>query len=152
MVEAIAEEAEIPRSTEMPVKQVIVIRSDLNMRRGKEITQGAHAAMAWLTKRLGTSGVAHGYEAEPKIWADCDLSQAEWAWVSGSFTKIVCQVGSEAGLLDAWRAASEAGLKTELIRDIGKTEFHGESTYTCVAIGPDWAHLIDPVTESLELY
>ena len=31
-----------------PTKQVIVIRRDLRMRRGKEIAQGAHASMAWL--------------------------------------------------------------------------------------------------------
>lgn len=34
------------------VKQVIVIRRDLGMRRGKEIAQGAHASMAWLRRRL----------------------------------------------------------------------------------------------------
>ena len=30
------------------VKQVIVIRRDLKMRRGKEIAQGAHASSSWL--------------------------------------------------------------------------------------------------------
>ena len=33
-----------------PTKQVIVIRRDLRMRRGKEIAQGAHAATAWLAE------------------------------------------------------------------------------------------------------
>ena len=35
-----------------PTKQVIVIRRDLRMRRGKEIAQGAHASMAWLRQRI----------------------------------------------------------------------------------------------------
>ena len=35
-----------------PTKQVIVIRRDLRMRRGKEIAQGAHASMAWLAERV----------------------------------------------------------------------------------------------------
>jgi len=36
----------------MNVKQVIVIRRDLKMRRGKECAQAAHASMMWLTKRI----------------------------------------------------------------------------------------------------
>ncbi len=36
------------------MKQVIVIRRDLKMRRGKEIAQGAHASMAWLSRRVPT--------------------------------------------------------------------------------------------------
>jgi PTH2 family peptidyl-tRNA hydrolase len=34
------------------IKQVIVMRHDLKMRRGKQIAQGAHASMAFLTRRL----------------------------------------------------------------------------------------------------
>jgi PTH2 family peptidyl-tRNA hydrolase len=41
------------------VKQVIVIRRDLRMRRGKEIAQGAHASMAWLTRRLAFEDNQH---------------------------------------------------------------------------------------------
>jgi PTH2 family peptidyl-tRNA hydrolase len=36
----------------MTTKQVIVIRKDLKMRRGKEIAQGSHASMAFLTRRI----------------------------------------------------------------------------------------------------
>ena len=40
------------------IKQVIVIRRDLKMRRGKEIAQGAHASVSFLVKliRCGFSG------------------------------------------------------------------------------------------------
>ena len=34
-------------------KQVIVMRRDLGMRRGKEIAQGSHASMAFLSRRVG---------------------------------------------------------------------------------------------------
>ena len=36
----------------MPVKQVIVIRRDLKMRRGKECAQSAHSSMIWLSRRV----------------------------------------------------------------------------------------------------
>ena len=39
-------------AAQRPTKQVIVIRRDLRMRRGKEIAQGAHASMAWLARRV----------------------------------------------------------------------------------------------------
>ena len=39
--------------------------------------------------------------------------------------------------------ALAAGLEVHLITDSGKTEFHGEPTNTCLAIGPDEADKID---------
>lgn len=41
------------------MKQVIVIRRDLRMRRGKEIAQDAHASIAWLTSRLRPGTYRH---------------------------------------------------------------------------------------------
>jgi hypothetical protein len=38
------------------IKQVIVIRKDLKMRRGKECAQAAHASMAFITRRLSFPG------------------------------------------------------------------------------------------------
>ena len=52
----------------------------------------------------------------------------------------------------AYSNAKAAGLIAELITDEGRTEFRDEPTATCCAIGPDWSHLVDLVTESLELY
>jgi PTH2 family peptidyl-tRNA hydrolase len=126
------------------VKQVIVIRRDLGMRRGKEIAQGAHASMAWLVQRLRSVDT----------WgtAEANFTPAELDWLKGSFAKIVCQVGTLDELLDLRNKASGAGLEYNLIRDAGRTEFHGKSTWTALAIGPDYAENIDPVTSELRLY
>jgi len=128
------------------VKQVIVIRRDLKMRRGKEIAQGAHASMAWLTNRL-----AHSANPLDAITA-ADFSAAEWQWMQGSFRKVTCRVNSEEELLALHAEAEEAGLVVSLIQDLGHTEFHGEPTYTALAIGPDYDDRLDPVTGKLELY
>lgn len=127
-----------------PVKQVIVIRSDLGMRRGKEIAQGAHASMLWLSRRLTSAGLAP--DAAPRF------SPAEHLWLRGSFTKIVCRVRSLDELRDVVRAAEAAGVECHPVFDRGLTEFQGRVTVTAVAVGPDYEDLIDPVTGALELY
>ena len=53
-------------------KQVIVMRRDLGMRRGKEIAQGAHASMIWLVTRIRQPGFSFT-EAERR-WLDGALS------------------------------------------------------------------------------
>ncbi len=133
------------------VKQVIVINRgcEPKMRRGKEIAQGAHAAMAWLTRRL----IPDGEGPLPLLFPfHTQLSPAERDWVTGSFRKVVCQVPSEAELLEVYEKAKAAGLEAHLITDAGKTEFHGKATVTAAAIGPDFDEVIDPITQDLRLY
>jgi peptidyl-tRNA hydrolase, PTH2 family len=127
-------------------KQVIVIRRDLRMRRGKEIAQGAHASMAWLRQRI----MPH---LTPAGRADqVEFSEAERTWLDVSMRKVTVKVGSEPELLDVYDKARAAGLVVEMITDRGLTEFGGVPTRTCLAIGPDYDDLIDPVTGDLELY
>lgn len=119
------------------IKQVIVMRKDLKMRRGKEIAQGSHASMAFLVKKtVGNQG----------------FTLPEMEWMKGLFTKVCVQVASEADLLKVVEAAKEAGVQAELITDSGKTEFAGVPTKTCAALGPDLAEKIDQITGHLELY
>ena len=131
-----------PRDRERPVKQVIVIRRDLKMRRGKEIAQGAHAAMAWLTRRMVFRDGS----------ASVELSAAERDWFAAGFRKVTVTVSSEEQLLGVYEKARAAGLVAELIIDSGRTEFGGVPTPTSVGIGPDYDDLIDPVTGDLGLY
>ncbi len=132
--------------SEREAKQVIVIRRDLGMRRGKEIAQGAHAAMAWLTDRL-----AHLSSWPEELFA-VHLSEAQRSWISGSFTKVTCQVASLEELEEVHQKAVSAGVMCHVITDAGFTEFSGVPTVTALAVGPDWAQAVDQVTGNLKLY
>lgn len=122
----------------MEVKQVIVIRKDLKMRRGKEIAQGCHASMIWLSNRI--NGV------------HINLSADEKEWLEGPFTKVTLQVNSEEELLEIFNKAKAEGLMVFMVTDAGKTEFDGVPTRTCLAIGPNKVDKIDKVTSELKLY
>ncbi len=123
----------------MTVKQVIIIRKDLNMRRGKEIAQGAHASMQWLVSLIKGNGVPF-------------LTDEQSEWINGDFTKVVLQCNS---LQEMSKIASECtihGLDCHFVLDKGFTEFDGKATYTALAIGPHKAELIDLITKELKLY
>jgi PTH2 family peptidyl-tRNA hydrolase len=135
-----------PEPEHRPTKQVIVIRRDLGMRRGKEIAQGAHASTAWLADR-----VLQGFSPNGTV-DHVALSAAERSWLQSSFRKVTVKVYSEEQLMAVYHEALEAGLVAHLVTDRGLTEFGGVPTRTCLAVGPDYDDLVDPVTGDLELY
>jgi PTH2 family peptidyl-tRNA hydrolase len=117
------------------IKQVIVMRNDLNMRKGKMIAQGAHASIMF-TLDFGLG--------------DLFPSQLQLTWMTHGMTKICVRCDSEEQLMDIYRQAKEAKLTVHLVRDAGLTEFT-EPTYTCLAIGPNKAEDIDKITGELKL-
>jgi PTH2 family peptidyl-tRNA hydrolase len=128
-------------------KQIIVVRKDLNMRKGKLAAQVAHASMSFITRR---------FEFFPSKYSgnyhqDIVVNDVEKEWLENSFTKICVSVDSEQELDEIYNKAKEAGLETHLITDNGKTEFHGIPTKTCVALGPDYSEKLDPITGHLKL-
>jgi PTH2 family peptidyl-tRNA hydrolase len=132
----------MPGVSDRKTKQVIVIRRDLGMRRGKEIAQGAHASMAWLGERLRAAAFS----------GPLAFSEAERSWLQGPFTKVAVQVPDEAALLAVFERAKAAGVLAHLIRDAGLTEFGGVPTHTALGVGPDYADRVDAVTGDLKLY
>jgi len=116
------------------------------MRRGKEIAQGAHASMAWLRQRVMPHLTPAGVADQVRF------TEAERVWLEGSLRKVTVKVGSEQELLAVYAKALEAGLVVQMITDRGLTEFGGIPTRTCLAVGPDYDDLVDPVTGDLELY
>lgn len=121
------------------VKQVIVIRKDLKMRRGKEIAQGSHASAMFMTKRV-------------KNGCSSFLTTEQIEWLESGTTKVVVQVESEEHLMQIYHAALDRELEVNLVTDYGKTEFKGMPTKTCLAIGPHENSKIDEITKYLQLY
>lgn len=118
------------------IKQVIVIRKDLKMRRGKEITQGSHASSSFMTKQGKTF----------------TFNKTQLDWLSSGQTKITLVVDSEEELIELFNKARKMGLEAHLITDAGRTEFNGVPTKTAIAIGPNLSSKIDEITGGLKLY
>jgi PTH2 family peptidyl-tRNA hydrolase len=112
------------------VKLVIVVRSDLEMGKGKIAAQVAHAAVA----------AALGEQGSP------DFRR----WLSFGQPKVVLRVTGAEALAAVCRDAVAAGLPLHAVRDAGRTQVD-PGTPTCAAIGPAPADRIDPVTATLRL-
>ena len=126
----------------MEHKQVIVMRKDLNMRKGKLIAQGAHASLGAILGLCKTDGETLFLKMDDRTKP----------WLTGRFKKICVYVESEQDLLAIHNQAKEAGLVCSLIQDAGLTEFGGVKTYTAVAVGPDREDKIDAITKHLPLF
>ena len=113
------------------MKQILVMRKDLKMRKGKLIAQGAHASLKATLENLDHPSVKE--------------------WLSGAFTKIAVGVNSEEELFEVMKNAKDAVLITTLITDAGRTSFHGVATNTCIAVGPASYDDLEPITGELKL-
>lgn len=126
-------------------KQVIVIRKDLNMRKGKIAAQAAHASMKALLDLGKVSGSGDKKCISIPLTADIE------PWVTGNFKKVCVSVDSEKELLDIFRLSKKKGIVCSLIQDAGLTEFGGVPTYTAVAVGPGTEESINDITGKLKL-
>jgi len=113
-------------------KQVLVIIKELQMRRGKQIAQGAHASLlAYKTIDKNTPAFID--------------------WNNGSFTKIAVSIDTTQELLDLVEKGKQAGIHVVTVIDAGRTEFNFQPTLTCAAFGPAWDIDLDPITGHLKL-
>ena len=113
------------------MKQIIVMRNDLGMRKGKMVAQGAHASL----------GAVLQNREDPRVEE----------WLRGAFTKVCVRADSLEQLLDVADRAQKAGMIVYIITDNGRTEFGGVPTVTACAIGPDTDKNLQPVTGDLKL-
>ncbi len=113
----------------MVLKQVIVVRDDLKLSRGKLAVQVAHAAII-------------GY-----LKSDSSLRRR---WLDEGQKKVVLMVKSLEELLAIKYKAESLKLVTGVVQDAGLTEIP-PGTITAVVIGPDEEKKIDKVTGSLPL-
>ncbi len=114
------------------LKQVIVVRKDLGLPKGKLCVQVAHAAVT--------------------AYIEARKKNPEWAnkWLLEGQKKIVVVVKDLDELLRIYEEASKSDIPVALIRDAGLTTVP-PGTITCVGIGPAPACIIDRITGKLKL-
>ncbi|MBW3002195.1 peptidyl-tRNA hydrolase Pth2 [Candidatus Woesearchaeota archaeon] len=110
-------------------KQVILIRKDLKLSKGKMSAQAAHAS---------TDALLKSHKDDIKNWKDQGMK------------KVILGVENQEELLKLKVQAEDAGLVTVIIADAGRTEL-APGTVTAVGIGPDDEDKIDRVTGHLKL-
>lgn len=113
----------------MDYKQVIVVRADLKMSRGKSCAQVAHASLSSAEKAAN-----------------------EWykAWKREGQKKVVVKAANEKELHEFYEMAKKAKLPCYLVQDAGLTELEPGTT-TALGIGPAPSELIDKITGKLKL-
>ncbi|MEM0214976.1 MAG: peptidyl-tRNA hydrolase Pth2 [Archaeoglobaceae archaeon] len=113
----------------MEFKQVIVVRDDLELSRGKLAVQVAHASILGFLKS--------------------DKEKRE-RWLREGQKKIVLRVRNLEELLAVRDKAEMERIPTAIVEDAGLTEIP-PGTITAVVLGPDEAKKIDKITGSLPL-
>ena len=113
-------------------KQVIAVRTDLCMSKGKTAVQVAHGAISSAER------------------ARVD-KQEEWrSWMREGQKKVAVKVTSEEEIMELRRQAITHSLPHAIIRDAGMTELP-PGTLTVIGIGPAKVEAIDEVTKDLKL-
>ena len=111
------------------MKQVILVRQDLKMEKGKMSSQVSHASVEAVLQ---------------------SSSEKVKEWRHEGMKKIIVKVKDEAELLHYHTLGKKEKLVSVLITDAGHTVFK-EPTVTCLAIGPDDDAKIDRITKQLKL-
>jgi len=117
---------------EFKYKQVIAMRIDLEMGKGKLAVQVSHAAV---------SAAEETRKKYPK-WLQ--------AWLKEGQCKVAVKVKSLAELLELQKEATQMELPHSLITDRGLTQLPPD-TVTCLGIGPAPSLKIDKITGKLPL-
>jgi len=113
------------------IKQVIIVRTDLDMGKGKIAAQVGHACV------LGAEHV----RKSNRDWFD--------TWWNGQ-EKIVLKVSSLKELEGIKQGAIELDLPWSQVTDAGHTQI-SPGTTTCISIGPAPEERIDKITVELKL-
>ena len=143
------------------VKQLIIVRKDLNMSIGKLGAQISHASMAFLSKEI-QKGILYDCGDAYEIHFKIDKSINDH-WLGGIFTKVVCGAKNKNQLLKAITMAEELGLKENedffIIRDNCLTELEPEEfdengvgrTITCIGFKPLDITIMEKISKKYQL-
>lgn len=111
------------------MKQAIVLRRDIKMSVGKQISQACHASVSAFLK---------------------SSSEDREEWVREGMKKIILKASGEKEIMNLFRLAKKERLPSELIYDAGLTQVE-PGTLTALGIGPAKDSKIDGITGKLKL-
>ena len=111
------------------MKQVIILRKDVKMSIGKQISQACHASIAAFLKS--------------------DKKDRE-KWLNKGMKKVVLKISNEKELMNLYKLAKKEKLPCEIISDAGLTQIRA-GTITALGIGPANYKKIDKITGKLKL-
>jgi|TARA_Y100000310_G_scaffold116452_1_gene115151 PTH2 family peptidyl-tRNA hydrolase len=113
----------------MRYKQVILVRQDLKLPKGKLAVQSSHASLDAAMK------------SDKKILEK---------WKAQGGKKVVLKVEDEKELFKYMSMLENEGIRVALIKDAGYTVLE-PGTVTCLGIGPDLEEKIDKITGKLKM-
>lgn len=115
------------------LKQVIIVRADIEMGRGKAAAQCGHAAIS--------------------SYLECQRSHKDvaQAWIEAGQRKIVLKVDSEEALSKFYEAFKFKKIPCALVSDAGLTQLP-PGTKTALGVGPWKSEEIDILTRGLKLF
>jgi len=111
------------------MKQIIIIRNDVKMGKGKAMAQACHASVAAFNK---------------------SSFFAKRLWLAEGMKKVVLKTNSKKEFYEAVSRARKEKVVFEIIKDAGKTQIKS-GTVTALGIGPDNEEKIDKITGKLKL-
>ncbi len=111
------------------MKQVMVIRTDLKMGKGKIAAQACHGSLGAYKR------------ADEKVIDK---------WESEGEKKVVVKASDLRELYEIYELVKNTDIPYYLVQDAGRTELP-KGTVTCLGIGPDEDEKIDKITDELKL-
>ena len=122
------------------IKQVIVVRKDLKLRKSKLASLAAHAAMQF---------ILDNNESDRPDELQVKLSQQEVQWIKGTFDKDVLGIDSRDALSDMVLKAELNGVNVYSVFDKSKKPDEGPQL-VCAAFGPDEEDQLAQIIGSLK--
>ena len=117
----------------LELKQVIILRKDLKMSKGKAAAQASHAAVSSAVKSM---------KKYPNTFNK---------WWNGGQMKIILAVDSEEMLDEIEARVKRTGVLVSKINDAGRTQLP-PNTATALGIGPHAQMDVEKITSTLKLY
>lgn len=141
------------------MKQIIIVRKDLNLSHGKMAAQVSHASMAFLSRAIQSGIVTKTDNTTSQVTFSIENGILN-DWLGSIFTKVILRAKNKNDLMRAVRIATSNGMTEDkdffIIRDNCLTELTPEeddgTCITCVGFKPMYTFDCEVVSKKFQLY